>query len=42
MEKKEEKKRKKEEARVRRERHAQERWVAWEEDVAVYGNLATM
>ena len=42
MDKKEEKKRKKEETRVRRERHAQERRVAFEEDIAVYGNLAKM
>jgi hypothetical protein len=48
---KEEKRRKKEEARARKERLAQEHkkrgeeqiesW-AWEEDIAVYGNLASM
>jgi hypothetical protein len=41
MEKKEEKRRKKEEARAHRERLAQEKTIAWKEDVAVYeyGNL---
>lgn len=39
--KKEEKRRKKEEARAHRERLAQEKTMAWKEDVAVYGNLAS-
>jgi len=44
-EKDEEKRKKKEEARARRERLAQERmkeYRAWEEDIAVYGSLASM
>jgi hypothetical protein len=43
--KKEEKRKKKEEARARKERLAQERvkgYRAWEEDIAVYGSLASM
>jgi hypothetical protein len=40
MEKKEERRRKKEEARAHREQLAQEKTIAWKEDIAVYGNLA--
>ena len=43
MEKKEEKRRKKkEEAHAHRERLAQEKTIAWKEDVAVYGNLTSI
>ncbi len=41
MEKKEEKRRKKEEARAHRERLAQEKMIAWKEDIPVYGSRAS-
>jgi hypothetical protein len=42
IEKKEEKRRKKEEERAHREQLAQEKMIAWKEDISVYENLASL